>query len=78
MACACKVTKYINKVEKRYGKHSWNDRQSNISGIISSTIKKMLMWMVVIPLTPIFMTFILVRNCFTKKPISVDKIFKIG
>lgn len=78
MACACKVTKYINKVEKRYGKHSWNDRKSNISGMIGTAIKKTLTWIIILPLIPFFMAYILIRKRFTQKAISIDKLFKIG
>jgi hypothetical protein len=77
MACACKVTKYVNRIEKRYGNKTWNSKKSNVSGIIKNVIKKGVVILICIPIVPIMLTYILVRNCFTKKAISIDKVFKL-
>jgi hypothetical protein len=78
MACACKVTKYVNKIEKRYGKKTWDNNKTNISGLIKKAFSKVFFTVIILPLTLPIILFFLIRNCFNKKPISLDKIFKIG
>lgn len=77
MACACKVTKYVNRIDKRYGQKTWQNKKSNISGMIKNWFYNALIAIISLPFLPIITLYLIVRKCFSKKPILLDKIFKL-
>lgn len=77
MSCACKVNRHINKIEERYGTNVRPANKTDISGSIKTFFKKSLIGLICLPFIPIFFLYVLTRNCFTKKAISIDKLFKI-
>ena len=77
MGCACKVNRHISKIEERYGTNVLPSKKTDISGQVKTIIKKVAIGTLCLPLLPIMFVFIMLRNCFTKKPISIDKLFKI-
>ncbi len=77
MACACKVSKYLNRVEQRYGTNIRSTKKTDISGKIKTFFKKVLIWIVCLPFIPIVFIYLLLRKCLTNKPISIDNLIKI-
>lgn len=77
MACACKVSKYLNRVEQRYGTNIRPTKKTDISGKIKTFFKKALIWIVCLPFIPIVFIYLLLRKCLTNKPISLDNLIKI-
>ena len=53
MACACKVSKYLNRVEQRYGTNIRPTKKTDISGKIKTFFKKALIWIVCLSFIPI-------------------------
>lgn len=74
MACACKVNKQINKIHKIYGIQ--DTVKTDIKGLITSFFKKIFLFILYIPLMPIFGIYLVIRKFFTNKPISIDKFVK--
>ena len=77
MACACKVNRHINKIEERYGTNMLPARKTNISGTIKTFFKKTFIGLLCLPFIPIMFLYVIIRNCFSKKAITIDKLFKI-
>lgn len=77
MGCACKVSRHINKIEERYGTNIRPVKKTDISDSIKTFFKKSLIWLICLPFIPVFFLYVLIRNCFTKKAISIDKLVKI-
>lgn len=77
MSCTCKVNRHINKIEERYGTNVRPANKTDISGSIKTFFKKSLIGLICLPFIPIFFLYVLIHNCFTKKAISIDKLFKI-
>jgi hypothetical protein len=73
MACACKVSRYVNKVEEHYGTSILPAKKTNISEKISVFFKKLIIVLICLPFIPIMILTLLVRNWFTKNPIQLDK-----
>lgn len=73
MACACKVSRYVNKVEEHYGTSILPAKKTNISEKVSVFFKKLIIALICLPFIPIIILTLLVRNWFTKKPIQLDK-----
>ena len=61
----------FEKVEKGVAK------KTDISGSIKTFFKKSLIGLICLPFIPVFFLYVLIRNCFTKKAISIDKLVKI-
>lgn len=74
MACACKVNKQIEKINKIYG--TQETVKTDIRGLVSIFFKKILLFILYIPLIPFFSLYLLIRNFFTNKPIVIDKFVK--
>ena len=77
MACACKVTQHVSKIEERYGTKVLPSKKTDISGKVKLAVKKTLFGLIILPFIPIIFLYLLIRNCFSKKAISLDKILKI-
>lgn len=78
MGCACKVTQYVNKVNRRYGNKFSNRTKTNITEIVKTAFKKVFYGLICLPLIPFMLIYIIFHKVFSKRPISIDKIFKIG
>lgn len=74
MACACKVNKQIEKINKIYG--TQETVKTDIRGLVSIFFKKILLFILNISLMPIFGVYLLIRKFFTNKPIVIDKFVK--
>jgi hypothetical protein len=74
MACACKVNKQIEKINKIYG--TQETVKTDIRGLVSIFFKKILLFILYIPLIPFFSLYLLIRKFFTNKPIVIDKFVK--
>jgi hypothetical protein len=77
MGCACKVSKHINKIEQQYGTNIRPSKKTDIGAYIKGAIKKGAIILLLLPFIPLMFVYVLVRNCFTKKTISIDKLFKL-
>ena len=77
MGCACKVNQKINEIQKVYGVNN-NSIKTNITGEIKVSFKKLLITLICLPFIPLMLIFVGVRWFFTKKPLSIKKIFKLG
>jgi hypothetical protein len=77
MSCACKVTKYINKVEEKYGSNIRHSKKTNIRQYVKSVAKKMFFFVMLFPFVPLFIIYILIKNIFGNKIYNIDKIFKL-
>lgn len=77
MGCACKVSKHINKIEQQYGTNIRPSKKTDIGAYIKGVIKKSAITLLLLPFIPLMFVYVLVRNCFTKKTISIDKLFKL-
>ena len=74
MACACKVNRQIEKINKIYG--TQKTVKTDIRGLVSIFFKKILLFILYIPLIPFFSLYLLIRKFFTNKPIVIDKFVK--
>ena len=74
MACACKVNKQIEKINKIYG--TQETVKTDIRGLVSIFFKNILLFILYIPLIPFFSLYLLIRKFFTNKPIVIDKFVK--
>jgi hypothetical protein len=77
MGCACKVSRYVNKVEEHYGTSIFPAKKTNISEKITIFFKKLLITLICLPFIPIIILTLLVHNWFTKKPILLDKFINL-
>lgn len=77
MACACKVNRQISLIEKHYGTNALPSKKTHIADDIKLFFKKGIIFLICIPFIPIMVLYTIIRKCFTKKPIELDKIFKI-
>ena len=77
MGCACKVTQKIDEIQRVYGTNK-NPIKTDITGSIKVGFKKFLIALICIPFIPLMLIFVGVRWFFTKKTISIKKIFKLG
>lgn len=77
MACACKVNQRINEINKTYGISNRKTIKTNIVGNVRLFIKQCLIYLLCLPLIPFMVLFTGFRHFFTKKPLSIKKIFNI-
>lgn len=77
MSCACKVTKYVNKIEEKYGTNIKQGKKTNIRQYVKSVAKKMFFFVMLFPFVPLFIIYILIKNIFGNKIYNIDKIFKL-
>jgi hypothetical protein len=76
MACACKVNKHIDDIQKHYGTTK-GVVKTNIRESINVFIKKCLLALIILPFFPIFFIFLIIRKCITNKPISISGFIKL-
>lgn len=74
--CACKVNRQISEIEKRYGTKVMSAKKTHIADDIKLFFKKMGLYIICLPFVPIIVLYILIRKCFTEKPISIDKFIR--
>lgn len=77
MGCACKTNQQISYLQRKYGTNQPQSKATNIRSNLSIGIKNFLLILLVIPLVPIVGLFLIIRQIFVKKPIDVNKTFKI-
>lgn len=80
MACACKVNQQIARLQKEYGDRNRRSSEpvTHISDDIRTAFKKLLTWLVVLPLIPLMVIYIIVRRVRSeKKEIHVDDFLRI-
>lgn len=76
MACACKVSKQLDFIHKKYGNNIPKSKNTQISTMISNRMKEFGLLLLTIPFIPIF----LVRVIFDGvrgNTIRIDKVFKL-
>lgn len=71
MACACKVTEHINKIQKQYGVKQPTIK-TNIKETIVVFFHKVLIWLICLPFIPIIAIGLIIRKLITNKPISIS------
>ena len=74
--CACKVSRQISEIEKRYGTKAMPAKKTHIADDINLFLKKMGIHIICLPFVPIMILYVLIRKCFTEKPISIDKFIR--
>ena len=75
MACACKVAKNIQDIQKHYGIKN-NNVKTNIRSRIKIFFKKILIGVICILFSPIFLTYLVIRKIITNKPLSITRLIK--
>ena len=76
MACACKVTEHINKMQKQYGVKQPTIK-TNMKGLVTIFFRKVLIWLICLPFIPIFTIGLIIRKLITNKPISISGFINI-
>lgn len=76
MGCNCKVKAHISKIEKYYGNKILPSKKTNIIDIINNFFKTFFYWLITLPILPIVIIIVFIRNRFINKPISLDKFIK--
>lgn len=75
MACACKVNRHIDKINKIYGKEMPTVKTS-IKDNIYTFLQKIMIFLLYMPIIPFIGLFLLIRKIFTNKPIILDSFIK--
>lgn len=76
MACACKINQQITYLQKHYGTNQPQSKESNIRGMVGESTKKVLITLLLIPISPLMITYLIIRRLFSQKPISIGKFIK--
>ena len=78
MACACKVNQRINEIQKLYG-HGKNKPlvKTNIAENTKLILKQFLIYLCCIPFLPFMILYLAWKSIVNKKPIKIDKLFKL-
>jgi hypothetical protein len=77
MGCACKTNQQISYLQRKYGDKQPKSKSTNIRNIVSVSVKNILIFLLLLPIMPIIFIFLAFRHIFTKKPIDINKTFKI-
>jgi hypothetical protein len=77
MGCACKVSRHISNVEKKYGTKLQNPPKTHITERIISVFRSGIIALILIPFFPIMFLYVAVRSFFKKTPLNLYNIFKI-
>lgn len=77
MGCACKVNKYVDRLNVQYGNKFSKTVKTNISEIVKSKIKRTFLTLLCLPIIPFMFIYAIVHKWFINKPISIDKILKL-
>lgn len=76
MACACKVSEHINKIQKQYGVKQPTVK-TNIKENIQIFFRKVLVSAICLPFIPIIAIGLIIRKLITNKPISISGFINI-
>ena len=76
MACACKVTEHINKIQKQYGVKQPTVK-TNMRETMMFFFRKVLIWVICLPIIPIITICLIIRKIITNKPISISGFINI-
>lgn len=74
MPCACKVNQQLSYLQKKYGTNP-QSKKTNIRGNVGLRIRNVLALLLIIPLLPAFVVYILIK--FTRgENIKIDNFLK--
>lgn len=76
MACACKVGRHIDKINKQYGIEN-SVIKTDIRGNMITFLKKIFVVIICLPFFPLALIFLAIRKIITDKPISITRFIKI-
>lgn len=76
MACACKVNQQIDYLHKKYGDKQPQSKKTDIVSKIEVKLENGFIHVLLIPFIPFMAVYILWKT-ITKKPINIDKTFKL-
>ena len=77
MGCGCKTNKQISYLQKKYGEKVPQSKSTRMRKMFLGSIKNILLIILMIPVVPIFLIFTGIKHIFSKKPIDINKTFKI-
>ena len=75
MACACKVNKYLDSINNKYGSPKQSIK-TNIRGDFGFYLKKFFIYLIYIPAIPLMILFLIFRGLTGNKPISINGLIK--
>lgn len=76
MACACKVTEHINKIQRQYGTKQPMVK-TNMKESITLFFRKVLLMLLCLPFIPIIVICLVIRRMITNKPFSINGFINI-
>lgn len=77
MGCGCKTNQQISYLQQKYGDKQPKSKKTHIKESISIAIQNILLVILVIPVVPIVAIVLILKHIFSKKPIDINKVFKI-
>lgn len=77
MGCGCKTNQQISYLQKKYGDKQPQSKSTKIREGFGNGVKTFLLVLLLIPIIPLVAIFLIVRHLFSKKPIDINKTFKI-
>jgi len=77
MGCGCKTSQQLSYLQKKYGYKLPESKKTNIKDMFLGGIKSVFFIIFMIPAVPIVVIYLVIRNLITKKPVDINKIFKI-
>lgn len=75
MACACKVTQQIDYLHKKYGDDLPKSKKTNIRGKVIAGIRNTFIYILALPLVPVFLIYSL-YTLASGKTIHIDKFIR--
>lgn len=75
MACACKVAQQLDYLHKKYGDNIPKSKETHIRENFGFMLKNILIYMMLIPLTPLLLVYIIFKT-IAGKSIRLDKLIK--
>ena len=72
MACACKVTKQIDYLHKKYGDNPPQSKKTNIRGMVAVKARNFFIYLLAIPLIPVFAVYAIYK-LIAGETINIDK-----
>lgn len=76
MGCGCKAKKQITFLEKKYGDNLPKSKTTKIRENVIGSVKSAGMMLLLIPVFPIFVIYILLKG--KKRPLDIKKTFKLA
>lgn len=77
MACNCKVGQQIDFLHKKYGDNLPKNKKTNIRGSALAILENTLLYIAIIPLTPLMLIYLII-NSISGKKIHIDKLVKLA